>query len=299
MALFTVGMNDVTVPLADPPKFLINGGSPVAPIQKVQRNSFRMSKATFVVGQRVQVKRPVGLPGYDLATIVAKHDEDGTFDVEFSDGLVQERVKDSRVTNMFEEREKVHKLPCPLEQTRPVFTIFRASKALLNIGQSVRVKRPTGVPGFEEDGIIVAKYDISGTFDIEFSDGHLEQQVSAARVVEKPVVTFIQPAIDEVADINQHYRRTSKFRPSKANLHIGQHVLVKKQGFRPEYNGGTIVAKYDEDATFDIEYLDGVMECHVKEFRVTYPSNEKDCEVHEFEAEFEPSAIKTAFIPAF
>lgn len=124
----------------------------------------------------------------------------------------------------------------------------------------MKVKNPTGVPGYTE-GVIYEK-NPDNTYDIEYTNGKMERKVLVTRIAVPP------SSSDNLSGSDSESKSSSApgMAGGGAAFRLGSKVECKVRG-SDRWVGGTILSA-NSDSTFDIRLENGTEAAKISEFNI-------------------------------
>ncbi|KAK1932357.1 hypothetical protein P3T76_012351 [Phytophthora citrophthora] len=185
------------------------------------KESPKMEKHLFRVGDSVKAKYKRGskfFPGK-----ITRKRMDGTFDIRYEDGDVEERVEEDCIQPVVNQRED--------EAEKP-------KKKSFEVGDVVKAPFQRGNKLFRGK---ISRVRSDGTYDVAFDDGDKDTHVPA--------------------DLIQLEESESREKSKKSSLKVGDIVKARYKKGKKLFDGK--VVRVRSDGTYDIEYDDGDLETRV------------------------------------
>ncbi|KAL3661533.1 hypothetical protein V7S43_013293 [Phytophthora oleae] len=203
---------------------LIDGGETDKDKEKTVKikESPKTSKLSFRVGDSVKAKYKRGSKFFSGKITRARMD--GTFDIKYEDGDVEERVEADFIQPEFIQREDGAE---------------KLKKKSFEVGDIVKAPFQRGNKLFRGK---ISRVRSDGTYDVGFDDGDKDTHVPA-----------------DLIQLEESESRDEK--PKNASLKVGDAVKARYKKGKKLFDGK--VARVRSDGTYDIEYDDGELEIRV------------------------------------
>ena len=272
-------------------------------LKGVKRSEVEPTQKSFAVGERVD-SIPAGPGGNATPVVIEKVNDDGTYDIKHSDGRVEKGVSPKALQKELVPGTQVllpqHRNPAPaivlktnedgtVDVRTPGGEVLKGvmksevEPAQKSFAVGERIESIVTGPQKSVLAAVVEKINDDGTYDIKYSDGHVERGVPKEALLPPRPPVFangdkvqcrpmnkgrLLPATVQInsngtADV-KYDNGTQEFGVPMSNLQAARPALKNGDQVSQEIQKPGVIQQQNENGTFDVRFDDGTTAKNVR-----------------------------------